>query len=436
MKILIAYYSRSGGTEKLAQAVKKEFEARGHSVDVEKVIPTKEHSAFGWMNLRMFKGECDILPLNIDDVSGYDNVIIGSPNWTRLSLPMARYISLIKGLKYKNISLFSTTAAPPALEWYFLSAYLLDITFTRAVEKKEGRPKTSLMLSSILKKWAVDSEYGRKTINKFCAEIESPIGSIKEYFLEKKEIDGIRLLAVFMSSVLILSLISQIFLPSLGIKILNWQQYSLVALIMLFTFISLTFIMGQGKMMPLGKYLGGLFIILLWTITISFTHPVLGRLVIWGYFLIFTLIGFFRNRKLIAFTGLVSILSYIFLYFDYRQEGILVPFIDIGLLLFSLFIVNLITMSLQKHFLSLLNAQEEIETTKSALEAKVAERTGELKELTSSLDQQVREKTKKLEEKIDELEKFNNLVIGRELKMVELKKEIENLKEELKKQGT
>lgn len=433
MKILIAYYSKSGGTEKLAQAVQKRLEAQGHFVDVEKVIPVKEYNVLGWMNLRMFKGECDILPINITDVSDYDAIVIGSPNWTRLSLPMARYISLVKGLKYKTVSLFSTSAFLPTLEWYFLSAYLLDITFTRTVEKKEGRPKASLMLSSIFKKWTFDSEYGRKMINKFCTEVESPISSIKEYFLEKKETDGIRFLAVFISSTLILSLISQIILPSLGIKILNWQQYSLVAIIMLFTFFSMTYLIRRKNMVPLGKYFGSFFIILLWTVTISFTHPILGRMVIWGYFLIFTIIGFFRNQKLIAFTGLMSILSYVFLYFSYRQKEILIPYVDIGLLLFSLFIVNISTMSLQKHFLSLLKAQGEIEEVKAALEIKVNDRTKELKTMAGSLDQQVKEKTQKLQEKVEELERFNKLVIGRELKMLELKKEIEGLKKDLEK---
>jgi PAS domain S-box-containing protein len=57
----------------------------------------------------------------------------------------------------------------------------------------------------------------------------------------------------------------------------------------------------------------------------------------------------------------------------------------------------------------------------------------ELKKLQWQLEQKVEERTKQLREKIDELERFNQLAVGRELKMVELKQEIENLRSQLEK---
>jgi PAS domain S-box-containing protein len=77
----------------------------------------------------------------------------------------------------------------------------------------------------------------------------------------------------------------------------------------------------------------------------------------------------------------------------------------------------------------------ELEEAKSVLEIKVKARTKELSELAQSLEEKVREKTKELQEKLEELEKFQKITVERELKMVELKKEIEKLKEELSKKG-
>jgi len=48
-------------------------------------------------------------------------------------------------------------------------------------------------------------------------------------------------------------------------------------------------------------------------------------------------------------------------------------------------------------------------------------------------EKEVNETNKKLEEKIEEMEKINRLTIGREVKMVELKEEMENLRNELQK---
>jgi len=64
-------------------------------------------------------------------------------------------------------------------------------------------------------------------------------------------------------------------------------------------------------------------------------------------------------------------------------------------------------------------------TDKERLEEKVAE-------YTKGLEEKVAEQTKDLKDKIEELEKTNRSMVGRELKMVELKKEVEELKKKTK----
>jgi len=72
---------------------------------------------------------------------------------------------------------------------------------------------------------------------------------------------------------------------------------------------------------------------------------------------------------------------------------------------------------------------DKIEESRAVLEIKVNARTKRLKNLADELDNKVKDRTKKLNKNIEELERFNNLAIGRELKMIELKKEIKKLKQ-------
>jgi len=78
-------------------------------------------------------------------------------------------------------------------------------------------------------------------------------------------------------------------------------------------------------------------------------------------------------------------------------------------------------------------AKVRLEEEKLGLEIRVKTRTKELKGLTENLDEKIRERTKELEEKIEELEKFQQITVGRELKMVELKQIIEELKNRIEK---
>lgn len=59
----------------------------------------------------------------------------------------------------------------------------------------------------------------------------------------------------------------------------------------------------------------------------------------------------------------------------------------------------------------------------------------EVKKASKKLEEKVKERTAELEEKTRELEKFNRLFVGRELRIGELKEEIKRLKEEIKRRG-
>ena len=74
-----------------------------------------------------------------------------------------------------------------------------------------------------------------------------------------------------------------------------------------------------------------------------------------------------------------------------------------------------------------------LEEAKTVLEIKVAARTKELKELAEGLEEEVKRRTKEVQERMKEMERFHRLAVGRELKMIELKKEVERLTKELEK---
>jgi len=82
---------------------------------------------------------------------------------------------------------------------------------------------------------------------------------------------------------------------------------------------------------------------------------------------------------------------------------------------------------------SLNAAADEIYNVRNTLKIQVEARTRTLEKQKTNLERKVKKRTEELEERVNELEKFQKLIVGRELKMVELKKEIRELKKESKK---
>lgn len=86
------------------------------------------------------------------------------------------------------------------------------------------------------------------------------------------------------------------------------------------------------------------------------------------------------------------------------------------------------TKDLEQKTLELEKAKIALEEAKDILEVRVVARTKELKELNEKLEEKVRQRTQELQEKLNELDKWYRLTVGRELKMIELKQEINKFK--------
>lgn len=67
----------------------------------------------------------------------------------------------------------------------------------------------------------------------------------------------------------------------------------------------------------------------------------------------------------------------------------------------------------------------------ASLEQRVVERTKELNEAKAGLEKTVEQRTAELKEKLADLERFEKMAVGRELRMTELKEEIEKLKSQV-----
>lgn len=134
MKTLIAYYSRTEVTAKVAKDLKKEFNA-----DIEEIKDNKKRSGtIGWIKscFDAIRGiPAKIKPIE-KDPSEYDTVIIGTPVWaSTMTTPILAYITENKS-KFKNIAFFCTCGS---------SGY--EKTFAKMEEAAAKEPLETLFLT-------------------------------------------------------------------------------------------------------------------------------------------------------------------------------------------------------------------------------------------------------------------------------------------------
>jgi len=106
MKALVAYYSRTGTTKKVAERISTLLGG-----DIEEIHDTKKRSGMiGWLRAGRDAGSKKLTTLETVkyDPAIYDIVVIGTPIWNRtLSTPVRTYISQYKG-SFKKVAFFRT----------------------------------------------------------------------------------------------------------------------------------------------------------------------------------------------------------------------------------------------------------------------------------------------------------------------------------------
>lgn len=165
--------------------------------------------------------------------------------------------------------------------------------------------------------------------------------------------------------------------------------------------------------------------------------------------IVFTSVFFSKSRALIVcsfaafyylivvllpFLNLIPFYSYYPIEQELYKDSTFIR-LNIVYFIFTFYLVSIIAnvpVGMLKRKTQLLRkAKGNLEEERKSLELKVKERTKQLENEKIHLSKKVEERTAELQGRVDELERFHSLMTDRELKMVELKKEINSQKEKI-----
>ena len=93
-QVLIAYFSRSGNTRRIAKLIHQHVGGTLHEIQPEEPYPDSYHTTVDQAKKEIQAGYRPALQSTLDHVESYDIVFIGSPNWwDTIAPPVATFLS-------------------------------------------------------------------------------------------------------------------------------------------------------------------------------------------------------------------------------------------------------------------------------------------------------------------------------------------------------
>ncbi len=144
MRILVAYYTRTGHTKKAAEAVAEALRAVPYEVVLEEIVEKKSRDgALGWIGARKdatFKREAEIEPVAAD-VGSFDLVIAGTPVWAWTVTPPVRTFLVSHADGIRQVAFFCTVSGPGATRAFEEMEEAVDLTALATVALLERHVK-------------------------------------------------------------------------------------------------------------------------------------------------------------------------------------------------------------------------------------------------------------------------------------------------------
>jgi flavodoxin len=107
MKTLVAYYSRTGNTKKVAEALAESLNA-----DIEAIVSDTKAKGMGRLAMQAFLRVHAKIAQTTNNAASYDVVVIGSPVWAgKMSSPIRTYLAQNKD-KFTSVAFFCTHGNP------------------------------------------------------------------------------------------------------------------------------------------------------------------------------------------------------------------------------------------------------------------------------------------------------------------------------------
>ncbi len=107
LNILIAYFSYTGSTKRIAEALSERLRAP-YNVETVEISPTRKRSYLHWLAYSFIpNSEVDIENAEVD-LSRYDAVLLGFPKWTLSCPPLNRFIRTLTNVRKPKFYLFMT----------------------------------------------------------------------------------------------------------------------------------------------------------------------------------------------------------------------------------------------------------------------------------------------------------------------------------------